>query len=223
MFHSRHVYGAHKCYQPFHTIAAISHTSAHQSRPDCQWKTPPFLLRQMLIPQLAQLAQLRTHKHAHNCNLSCTAFLLTQKKDDTYNKGHVPPTHKCPQSHRHLRMSQQSLKTVGSASSHSTSKVATRFSSNTTDPCLAIGCLYHSPRITSTDTSTSPVLPPVLTPLASTCSKRARHSSYHGTATPMAKSHLREVLATVCIPQSYNVHFNTNTLSIASTVYTYLY
>lgn len=92
MFHSRHVYGAHKCYQPFHTIAAISHTSAHQSRPDGQWKTPPFLLRQMLIPQLAQLAQLRTHKHAHNCDLSCTAFLLTQKKDDTYNKGHVPPT-----------------------------------------------------------------------------------------------------------------------------------
>ena len=55
-------------------------------------------------------------------------------------------------------MSQQSLKTVGSASSHSTSKVATRFSSNTTDPCLAIGRLYRSPRITSTDTNTSLVL-----------------------------------------------------------------
>ena len=163
-------------------------------------------------------------------------FVLHSFSSHTKERRHIqqrtcPFHHKCPQSHRHLRMSQQSLKTVGSASSHSTSKVATRFSSNTTDPCLAIGRLYRSPRITSTDTSTSPVLPPVLppvltpvlTPLASTCSKRARHSSYHDTTTPMEKSHLWEVLATVCIPQSYNVHLNTNTLSIASTVYTYLY
>ena len=80
MFHSRHVYGAHKCYQPFHTIAAISHTSAHQDRPDGQWKTPPFLLRQMLIPQLAQLAQLRTHKPADTAICPAQLFFSHKRK-----------------------------------------------------------------------------------------------------------------------------------------------